>query len=349
MRRASRSILRLMVAMSLVVVALPSRISVSAAEPYKLGPTFHVGGEGRFDYITVDPEHKLLYVPRTTHTMVINAIDGKTVADIPGQTGNHGVAIVSGAGRGFITDGRDGSVTIFDTKTNAALGKLKIAEDADAIFFDSGCGKVLVACGDAGVLVPISPDVDPKTGKAEAPVQLGGKPESFATDGKGKAYVALEDKDQVAVVDTKAMKVLAKWPVSPGGAPVGMALDREAGRLYVGCRNPQKLVVMSTENGKVLADLPIGAGCDSARFDNGYAFASCRDGTLAVAKEASPGKFEIVQTVTTRPGAKTVDVDPTTHKLYLPTAEFETAAAGQRRPNLKPDSFMIVVVEPSGG
>lgn len=315
--------------------------------PYKVTGIFHVGGSGRYDYITVDADNKLLYVPRTTHTMVVSEVDGKTINDIPGQAGNHGVAIVQNAGRGFISDGRDSSVTVFDSKTQAVLGKVKAEEDADAIFFDSASGKVFVGCGDAGDLVPISPNVDVKTGKADTPIKLGGKPESFAADGKGKVFVALEDKDQIAVVDTKAMKVIATWPVTPGGAPVGVAIDRDNGRLYVGCRKPQKFVVMSTESGKVLADLDIGAGCDSARFDNGYAFASCRDGTLAVAKETSPGKFAVVQMLKTKPGAKTLDVDAKTHKLYLPTAEFLEPSSGQRRPDMKPDSFMIIVVEPN--
>src|SRR5215472_10228735 len=134
--------------------------------PYHISQKFHVGGEGGWDYLTVDPEHKLLYVPRSTHTMVLDAKTGRTVADIPGQQRNHGVAIAPGAGRGFITDGEDGSVTVFDLKTYAALGKIKAADDADGVIFDPASGKVLVVCGDAGVMIPISPDVEPATGKA---------------------------------------------------------------------------------------------------------------------------------------------------------------------------------------
>src|ERR1043166_1422601 len=240
-----------------------------ASDPYELGQSLHVGGSGRWDYITVDPDAKLIYVPRTTHTMVLNEETGKLIADITGQKSNPRVALAGG--RGFISDGRDGSVVVFDAKTNEVLGKIKADQDADAIFYDPGSNKVLVGCGDAGVLIPISPDVDPKSGKADAPIKLGGKPESFAMDGKGKAFVALEDKDHIAVVDTKSGKLITKWPTKPGGAPVGVAIDREHGRIFVGCRKPQKLIVMSTEDGKVLADLPIGAGCDSVRFDNGFA------------------------------------------------------------------------------
>ncbi|MGD1018476.1 MAG: YncE family protein [Verrucomicrobiia bacterium] len=322
-------------------------LTTADAGPYHVSQTFHVGGEGGWDYVTVDPEHKLLYVPRSTHTMVLDATTGKTVADIPGQKRNHGVAIVPSAGRGFITDGADASVTVFDLKTYAVLGKVKAADDADGVIYDPASGKVLVVCGDAGVLIPIPADVDLKTGKADPAVDLGGKPEFLAADGQGKAYINLEDKDQVAVVDTKAMKVVGKWAVSPGGSPVGMSMDRAQRRLYIGCRKPQKLIVMSADDGKVIADLPIGAGVDATRFD-GDAFASCRDGTLAVARETAPGKFQIVQTVSTPRGARTLDVDPTTHTIYLPTAEFGPPAEGQTRPSVKPGSFIIVVVSPTG-
>jgi hypothetical protein len=320
---------------------------VAGAGPYRVAGIFQIGGAGGFDYITVDPEQKRLYIPRSTHTMVLDAATGKSVADIPGQKHNHGVALVPSAGRGFITDGQDASVVIFDLKTFEVLGKVKADIDADGIIYDPASQKVLVSCGDAGVIVPIAPDVNPKTGQADAAIHLGGKPEFLVADGEGKVFINLVDKDQVAVVDTKAMKVVDKWPTAPGGAPVGMSMDREHRRLFVGCRKPQKLIVMSAEDGKVLADLPIGAGVDATQFDNGYAFASCRDGTLTIARETSPGKFEIVQNLRTRPGAKTMAIDSTTHTAFLPTSEFGTQKDARSRPIAKPGTFMIVVVRPS--
>jgi len=327
--------------------AQPSTPAPAGSGPYRVAQTFHVGGEGGWDYLTVDPEHQLLYVPRSTHTMVLNAATGKTVADIPGQKRNHGVAIVPGAGRGFITDGEDASVTMFDLKTYAVLRKVKAADDADGVIYEPASGKVLVVCGDAGVMVPIPPDIDPANGKADPAVDLGGKPEFLAADGQGKAYINLVDKDQVAVVDTKAMKVLAKWSTAPGGSPVGMSLDPVHHRLFVGCRKPQKLIIMSAEDGKVFGDLPIGGGVDATKFD-GDVFASCGDGTLTVAHETTPGKFQVIQTLQTPRGARTMGVDPTTHTIYLPTAELEPASQGQSRPRPKPDSFMIIVVTRSG-
>jgi DNA-binding beta-propeller fold protein YncE len=306
--------------------------------------TFHIGGDGGWDYVTLDAKNHRLYVPRSTHTMVIDAESGKTVADIPGQKHNHGVALVPDAGRGFISDG-SGTVVIFDLKTNAVLGTIAAQPDADGIIFDQASGLVLVVSGDNGVLMSLKPDVDPKTGAIDAPIDLGGKPEFLVSDGAGKVYVNLVDKSEVVVLDIKARKVIAHWPVAPGGAPVGLSIDTKTRRLFVGCRNPQKLIVMSADDGKVLADLPIGAGVDATRFDGRQAFASCRDGKLEVAGESAPGKFEILQTVTTPVGARTMDVDSEMHKAYLATAEFEEQKPGATgRPTAKPGTFMIVVV-----
>jgi DNA-binding beta-propeller fold protein YncE len=334
----------LLAALLLTAISFTLSGQVAAQNKWVVEKTFHIGGEGGWDYITVDSANHRLYVPRSTHTMVIDADSGKTIGDIPGQKHNHGVAVVPEAGRGFISDG-NGAVVIFDLKTNAVLGTITAQPDADGIIYDKASGLVLVVSGDNGMLMTLKPDVDPKTGSIDPPIELGGKPEFLASDGAGKVYINLEDKDQVAVVDIKGRKVLAHWPVAPGGAPVGLSIDPTKRRLFIGCRNPQKLIVMSTDDGKVIADLPIGAGVDATRFDGGEAFASCRDGKLNVAAENMSGKFEIVQTVTTAVGAKTMDVDPGTQKIYLPTAEFEEQKPGASgRPAAKPGSFMILVV-----
>jgi DNA-binding beta-propeller fold protein YncE len=308
--------------------------------------TFPVGGAGAWDYVTVDSEHDLVFLPRETHTLVLDGETGRTVADIPGQKHNHGVAIVPAAGRGFISDGDDGSVVVFDLQSYQVLGKIKAQDDADGIIYDPASNKVLLVCGDAGVLIPIAPDVDPRTGAADPAVDLGGKPEFLAADGHGRVYVNLTDKAQVAVVDTSTMKVIARWPTAPGAAPVGLAIDREHRRLFIGCRKPAKLVVMDADSGAVLGDLPIGPGVDATGF-NGDAFASCRDGTLAVARETSPGKFELVQTVRTAPGARTLGINTRTGAIYLPTADFAPPASGQGRPVAQPGTFKLIVVKPA--
>lgn len=334
------------VVMSLAALLAAGSLVAVAQTKWDVAKTWHIGGEGAWDYLTVDPETHRLFVPRGTHTMVIDAGSGKVLGDIPGQKIAHGVAIVPSLGRGFITDGGgDGAIVIFDLKTYAVLGKLAAAPDSDGIIYDAALGRVLAVSGDKGVLMSFKPDIDPKSGKIDPPIELGGAPEFLASDGTGKVYINLEDKDVVAEVDLKANKVIARWPVTPGGQPVGMALDKKTHRLFIGCRKPQKMIVMSTEDGKVLASLPIGAGVDATKFEGGQAFASCRDGSLVVAGEKS-GKFEVEQVVKTPAGARTMGFDPTTHKFYLPTAEFEEAKPGAAagRPKAKPDTFMIVEV-----
>lgn len=327
----------------LPILLFTSLLPVQAQTDWQVKRTLSAGGQGGWDYLTVDPQTHRLYVPRSTHTMVIDSESGKTIADIPGQKIAHGVAVVPKAGRGFISDGGgNGAIVIFDLKTNAVLGSIVAQPDADGIIYDPGSDRVVVVSGDGGTLMTIKPDIDPKTGKIDAPVDLGGAPEFLASDGAGKVYVNLMNKDEVAVIDMKARKVVARWPVTPGGAPVGMTIDTAKRRLLIGCRKPQKLIVMSTDDGKVLADLPIGDHVDAVKIDKGQIFASCGDGTLAVAGETSPGKFAIVQTVKTPKGARTMGVDSTTHRIYLPTAEPGTGPEAGKRGN-----FVIVVVSRS--
>lgn len=327
---------------SLPILLFASLLPIQAQTDWQVAKTFNVGSQGGWDYLTVDPQTHRLYVPRATHTMVIDSETGSTIADIPGQKIAHGVAVVPKAGRGFITDGGGkGAIVIFDLKTNAVLGSIVAQPDADGIIYDSASDRVVVVSGDGGTLMTIKPDIDPKTGTIETPVTLGGAPEFLASDGAGKVYVNLMDKNEVAVVDMQGRKVVNRWPVAPGGAPVGMSIDNDKHRLLIGCRKPQKLIVMSTENGKVLADLPIGDHVDAVKIDKGQIFASCGDGTLAVASETSPGKFAIVQTVKTPAGARTMGLDSTTHRIYLPTS---TGAGGAA----KRGNFVIVVVSRNG-
>jgi hypothetical protein len=332
--------------LSLTAVLLAGSLPAIAQTKWAVTKTVHIGGEGGWDYLTVDPQTHTLFVTRSTHTQAIDAVTGKVVGDIPGQKRSHGTAIVPALGRGFITDGGgDGAIFIFDLKTYAVLGKLAAMPDSDGIIYDQGQDLVLAVSGDGNKLMTFKPDIDPANGKIDPPIDLGGAPEFLAADGTGKAYINLENKDVVAVVDLKSRSVTARWPVVPGGHPVGMALDRKNHLLFIGCRNPQKLIVMSTDDGKVVADLPIGAGVDATKIDGDQAFASCGDGSLIVIGKKA-GRFEVVQVVKTPAGARTMGVDPTTRTIYLPTAEFEPPAPGaaSRRPVAKPDAFMIVEV-----
>jgi DNA-binding beta-propeller fold protein YncE len=335
-----------------ISIGMMSALSFVAVKPSIAQSTWHiertieVGGVGGMDYLTVDPQTHRLYVPRTTHTMVIDSVSGKTLADIPGQTKAHGVALVPRLSRGFITDGGGkGSIVVFDLKTDAILGTIAAQPDADGIIYDPSSDRILVSAGDSNSLIIFKPDIDPKAGRIEASISLGGAPEFLAADNAGKVYVNLEDKDNVAVVDLKTRKVVAHWPVAPGGAPVGLAIDTAHHRLVIGCRKPQKMIVMSTESGKVIADLPIGTGVDAITIDSSEYFASAGDGTLAVVGTSSGGKYSALQTVMTAVGAKTMGIDDSTHKIYLPTADFEAAKAGAGgRPIAKPGTFKIIVV-----
>ena len=324
------------------LVVVVSMVSASAQTGWKVVNTFHVGGDGGWDYVTMDAPRHRLFVTRSTHTIAVDEQTGALLGDIPGQIRSHGVALVPELGRGFITDGGGtGAIIVFDLSSYAVLGKIPAVPDADGIIYDAKLKRVLAVSGDGNELLTFSPDIDPKTGKLEPPIPLDGAPEFLASDGSGKVYINLEDKDVVAVVDLNTRKVVARWPVAPGGHPVGMAIDPATHRLFVGCRNPQKLVVMNAETGAVEASLPIGAGVDAARFDAGKAFASTGDGALTVAS-LKGGQWIVEQTVTTAKGARTMGLDPVTHRIFLPTAELEPVTTGRPRP--KPGTFMIVEV-----
>lgn len=330
---------RILIALVLMSVGV---LPATAQTNWQVLNTFHIGGAGGWDYATVDAPRHRLFVTRSTHTMAIDEDSGKVLGDIPGQIRSHGVALVPKLGRGFITDGGgSGSIIVFDMKTYAVLGKIPTVPDSDGIIYDPKLDKVIAVSGDGGVLMTFNPDIDPKNGKIDPPIDLGGAPEFLASDGTGKIYVNLENKDVVAVVDLHTRKVIARWPVAPGGHPVGMSIDPATHRLFIGCRNPKKLVVMSTENGTVEASLPIGAGVDATKFDHGRAFASCGDGSLIVAGEKD-GKWDVLETVKTPVGARTMGLDRMTNQIYLPTAEMEPNGSGRPRP--KPDTFMIVKV-----
>ncbi len=328
----------------LVFFALSAVLTLTPlhAQSWHVATTFHPGGEGGWDYVTVDAPNHRLFVTRATHTQAIDTRTGKLLADIPGQVRSHGVALVPKLNRGFITDGGgSGAILVFDLKTYQVLGRIQTMPDSDGIIYDPSTDLVLVVSGDGNALMTFHPDIDLHNGKITT-IALGGAPEFLAADGSGKAYINLEDKDLVAVVDLHSGQVLDRWPVAPGGHPVGMAVDPASHRLFIGCRRPAKMIVMSTETGKIEAALPIGSINDAARYDRNRAFASCGDGSLTVIGEKA-GHFEVEQTVRTVEGARTMGLDRTAQEIFLPTAEMLPPAPGHR-PQPKPGTFEIVVV-----
>jgi hypothetical protein len=353
MKKVSVRTFALAIILSVVLGGIQTAAAAPTADPsYALTRTIKVGGDGGWDYVTLDPAGHTLYVTRTTHTMVLDVATGKVVHDIPGTARAHGVALVPDVGRGFISDGKGASVLVFDLNSGATLGKVPAAEDADGIIYDPASKKVLVMCGDAHHMVAIAPDVDPKSGALSATIDLGGSPEFAVADGKGRVFVNVEDKDEVAVVDTNAMKVIARWPLGPGKHPTGMSMDPVSRRLFIGCRNGQ-LIIMNADDGKIVADFPIGQYVDATAFNNGLVFASCGDGTLTVVREVSPDKFELAQTVKTQIGARTMAVDHANGTIYLPTSDLilpppPSTENPHPRPVPVPGTFRILVVTQKG-
>ncbi|HEY6196634.1 MAG TPA: YncE family protein [Candidatus Eisenbacteria bacterium] len=308
--------------------------------------TVVLGGEGRWDYLAFDGVGHRLFITRSTHVMVVDSDSFRVVGDIPDTPGVHGVALVQDLGRGFTSNGRDTSVTMFDLKTLRPLARIRVGLSPDAIVYDGASRRVFVM--NAGSRSASA--IDPATGTVVGTIALGGQPEEPACDGAGRMYVNLEDSSQVVRVDTRALKVLGHWSLAPGEGPSGVALDRAHGRLFSGCSN-SKLVVSDVEKGSVVATLPIGARVDGAGFDpaTGQAFSSNGEGTLTVVHEDSPASFRVVGNVPTALGARTLALDPGGHRIFVITAKFgETPAATPEqprpRPSIVPGSFELLVL-----
>jgi len=344
MKHSKKSILTLACAFLLGFAACSP-----GAKKYELIKTIPVGGDGRWDYITVDPATKIVFVGRSTYTQAIDTASGKVVGTIKDTAGVHGVALAPDLHRGFTSNGRSNNVTIFDLHDYKTLGTIETGKNPDAIIYEPMTKTIITFNGRSEDCTVIDADAAPGS-KAKATLALGGKPESAASDGEGHVYVNLEDKSEIAVINTKKWKVTQHWKIDGGEEPSGLALDAKHHRLFAGCGGNNVMAVIDTETGKTVTTLPIGAGVDACAFDPGTeeAFASCgRDASITVVHESKDGKCEVVQTIKTRPGARTMCVDPETHMMYLPTAEMEPAKDGGR-PQSKPNSFMIVVVGVKG-
>jgi DNA-binding beta-propeller fold protein YncE len=275
---------------------------------------------------------------------VLDTASGKVVGDIPDTAGVHGVALAPEIGRGFTSNGRAATVTIFDLKTLATIGHASTGQKPDAIVYDPVSRRVFTMNGRSGDATAI----DAATGKVAGTLLPGGKPEFAVADGRGR-YVNLEDKSQEVVLDSRKLEVVARWSLAPCEEPTGLALDPEHRRLFAGCHN-QLMAVLDADSGKLVATLPIGRGVDATAFDPGlqYAYASNGEGTLTVVHEDAPDKFTVMDNVPTQRGARTMALDPATHQVYLATADFAPMPApvpGQprQRPAIVPNTFMVLV------
>lgn len=304
--------------------------------------TFHIKSGGGWDYIFVDTASNKLYV---SHGMQVNVLDkatGDSLGIIPNTNGVHGIAVVHSLNKGFTSNGRSNNVTVFDLNTLQVLDSIATGENPDAIFYDDYSNKIITCNGRSKNLSVI----DPLTDKVVATIDVKGKPETAVSDGAGKVFINNEDKSEIEVVDITNNKLVASWPIAPGTSPSGLAIDRSTKRLFAGCDNKLMMVIDAT-NGKVVAQVLIGEGCDGTAFNPNTktAYSSNGEGTLTVVKEVSKDKFEVVANVPTKKGARTCTVDTKTNTVYLPTAEFGTAAAGERRAPMIPGTFQVVVVK----
>ncbi len=278
-----------------------------------------------FDYITVDPTARRVYLSRGSAVEVMNTDTGELVGYIEGFKRQHGVALAPDLGRGFISDGTLAQVTIFDLKTLKTLGTAKADDDTDCIVYDPATRRVFTMNGNSHS----STVVDAKTGAVLKIIDLGGAPEFAVSDGKGMIYANLANVSQIAAIDARTFEVKAKWPAAPSGNSTALAMDREHRRLFSAGRNPQMLVVMDADTGKVIRSFPIGAVTDAAAYDPGtkMIFVSTREGNIHIFHEDSPDQYSVVDTVKSEVGAKTMGLDTKTHKLFLDTADFGPAPA----------------------
>jgi DNA-binding beta-propeller fold protein YncE len=333
------------VSLTLLSIALMmSSTCLLAQSNYKAGNKIHVEGDGGWDYLNVDEVNGRIFVSHGTVAQAIDIKTGKLVGTIPNTIGIHGIAIANDLNKGFTSNGRDSSVTIFNLKTFEVITKINVTgRNPDAILYDPFSHKVFTFNGGGNN----STVIDANENKVIGTIALDGKPEFPVTDGKGKIYVNIEDKSVINVINSVTLRVEKHWPIAPGEEPSGLALDNQTHRLFSVCAN-KFMVVTDAETGKIITTLPIGDRCDGVAFDpeKKRAYASNGEGSITVVQEDNGNSFKVLETVPSQPGAKTIAIDKTSHHLYLTTAEYETApSATNRRPPVKPNSFVILDFE----
>jgi YVTN family beta-propeller protein len=317
--------------LSIISVMAAAVAACPADDLYHFIKEIKVGGDGGWDYLSIDPAARRLFVSHATKVVVIDIDNDKVVGEITNTPGVHGLAPAPELGKGFVSCGRENKAAIVDLKTLETLSKVATGQNPDGMLYDSGQQEAYMFNGRSGSATVI----DAKAGKVVATIPLGGKPEFAQADSEaGRVYDNLEDKSEVVAIDTKKHEVVNRWPIAPGEAASGMAIDVTHHRLFLGCDN-KTMVMMDDTNGKVVGSVPIGDGVDANAFDPGtqLAFASCGEsGTTTIAHEDSPDKLTVVQVLKTQPRARTMTLDPRTHRIYLATGERNT-----------PDSFKILV------
>jgi hypothetical protein len=316
---------------------------------YEVVAKYPVGGTGAWDFLTVDEKRHRLYVSRGDHVQVLDTRSGKIVGDLSGTAGVHGIALAEDLGLGFTSNGRSDSATVFDLDTFAVVETVKVTgANPDAILYEPLSKRVLTFNGRSANVTAI----DASSRRVVGTLALSGKPEVAVADGRGQAFVNIEDKNLIAVIDAATLTVSKYWPLGNCDGPTGLAIDRQRNRLFSVCHN-KKMIVVDGNSGNVIKELPIGSEVDGAAFDPevNLAFSSNGDGTVTIVKSSESGQFAVVDTVVTQKGAKTIALDSTTHRIYLPTASFApppppTPEQPKPRASMIPDSFVILVLAP---
>jgi len=328
-----------MPALTLAVLVLSLTSWVQAAPGYKVVKTWKLGGDGGWDYLTVDPGGRRLFIARSTRVMVVDEGSGKLLAEIPDTPGVHGVALVPELGRGFISVGGEDMVAIFDLKSLKVLSKVKVGTKPDAIVYDPFTKRVFTFNATSHDTTA----VDAAKGEVVGKLDLGGKPEFAASDEKGTMFVNIEDTSEIVAFDPQKLAVKSRWKLAGCEEPTGLALDKKNRRLFAGCGGNKKMAIVDADSGKVIAIPDIGEGCDATAFDadQKLAFASAGDGTITVIREDSPDKFSVAESVKTQDHARTMALDPKTHELFTVTAK----VLPQRK--VEPDTFVVLMLAKS--
>jgi hypothetical protein len=316
-------------------------VPAPGASGYQLVKSVAIPGDEGWDYVTVDAAARRVYISHGSHVVVMNADTHALEGDIPDTQGVHGIAVADDVGRGFVSAGRANKAVIFDLKTLKTIGTVDTDANPDAIVYDKVTKRVFTLNGRGQNTTAINAADGTVAGK----LALGGKPEFAVADGKGSIYVNIEDTNQLVEFDAQKLTETHRWPLAPCKSPSGLSMDLKNRRLFAVC-DEKVMAVVDADSGKVVATPAICDGPDASAFDpaTSYAFASCGDGHLTVIHEDSPDKFSVVENVATKRSARTMGLDLKTHTIFLPSAEFDPPAPGERRGKMKPGSFAILVV-----
>ncbi|MEI7660880.1 MAG: YncE family protein [Bacteroidota bacterium] len=340
---------------SALIISILTLLSISVSYSqiiktgYKITNRIHLDGDGGWDYLTMDDATARLYISHGTIVQVLDVNEKKVAGTIPDAKGVHGIALAGDINKGFISNGKDTSVTVFDLKTLQVIIKVKVTgNNPDAVLYDPFSHRVFTFNGRSSN----STVIDAHSNKVIGTIALPGTPEFSVADGTGKIYVNLEDKSQVCMINPITLAVEKTWSVAPGEEPSGLAIDVENHRLFAVCGN-KMMIVLDADNGKVVSKLDIGDRVDGVSFDPALKriYSSNGDGTMTVVQEENKDTFKVLENFPTQKGAKTITINPKTHRLYLSTAEFEAAPAAttqnpRPRPSVKPNTFTILEIEP---